>query len=153
MRPDLAGEGGDRGLAGSARHRHHRLGLAAVEGGRRARQKGARVAERQNGRGRSVRLRIGFGDHGDGAARKRIGNVAGAVCLAAGNGDEKIPWLHLPTVGRDAGNLDLRGSAIQLRRKFREARSRQVSYLHEPHVSHRSRSAGIANRPAFSFHA
>ncbi len=151
MRPDLPGEGGDRGLAGRARHRNHRLRLATVERGGGAREKGARVAERKNGCGGSIRLDAGFSDDGNGAARKRVDDIAGAVCLGAGDGDEKISWLHMPAVGRNAGNLDLRGSAIQLRRKFREARSRQVFYLHEPHVSHRSQFAGIANRPHSHF--
>ncbi|MGY3331765.1 hypothetical protein ACVILI_004782 [Mesorhizobium sp. USDA 4775] len=46
--PDLPGEGGDRGLAAGAGHRHHGLRLLAEIAGGTQRQRQARIVDRQH---------------------------------------------------------------------------------------------------------
>ena len=77
---DLAGEGGDRGLAAGAGDGDELLRLAPVEARRHQRQRPARIVRDDEGdAGVGIHLGVLAGEDGDGAALHRIGDKAGAI--------------------------------------------------------------------------
>ena len=113
--PDLAREGGDRGLAAGAGNRGDGLRLARKKpgGGYRQRMAGIRHRHESDAGGQALRALLG-GDR-DGAGFGRGAREMRAIGLGAGNGDKQKARLDLAAVGSDAGNLERRGARIDAR--------------------------------------
>ncbi len=106
VRPNLPGEGGDRGLAAGAGDGGDGSRLAREEGGGAERQRAARILDLDEGNivGKPVRPLLG-GDR-QRARRCRCAGKMGAVGLGTGNGDEQVARLHLAAVRSNAGKLE-----------------------------------------------
>ena len=87
--PDLAGEGGDRGLAAGAGDGDHRVGLAAEEARRRQRQRQPRVVDLDAPAPPAAELGAARRDDGRSAAPCGVGGIGRAVGLRAGEREEQ----------------------------------------------------------------
>ena len=106
--PQLAAEGGDRGLAVGAGHGHAGLGLGAVEAPRGDGVGAAHIAGRDQDRGCGFG-RVGGGQDGDGALGQGLGNEGAAVGGRSRQGDEQGAGRDLAAVGGDAGDDGIGG--------------------------------------------
>jgi hypothetical protein len=148
MSPDLAGERGNRRLAGSACDGHHRLRLLAIEIRGSNRQETAGVFDNENRNGGFD----GVSSNGHGSTpRGRVGHEAGTVGLGTGNGDESHAGRDLPAIGGQAGDLQRPYRSVQLFPKFRKPKSGNVPQFHRIHISLSRRRAPMANRLRHSF--
>ena len=111
--PDLAREGGDRGLAAGAGDRRDGAGLAREEFRRRQSERAARIRHgHENDIGRqSVRTLLGGDRHR--AGRRRGAREMGAVGPGAGNGEKQEAGFYLAAVGGNAGDIDARLTRIE----------------------------------------
>jgi hypothetical protein len=109
--PDLACEGGDRGLAAGAGNRRDRVRLAGKEFGRSVRQRAPRIADLDEGdTGRQRRRRHPLGHDGDRAARHRKRNEAQPVILRARHRHEQVARFDGSAVRSDPAHVE-RGKA------------------------------------------
>ena len=109
--PDLAREGGDRGLSAGAGDGRDHLRLARKELRRRQRQRAARIADPDEGDAFGQRHRRHPLRHdGRGAGRQRLADEAQPVVLGAGHRHEQVARLDGAAVRADAGDLE-RGEA------------------------------------------
>ena len=98
--PDLAREGGDRGLAAGAGDGRDGLRLARKESRRRERERAARIADPDEGDAvRQRRRRHPLGHDRDRAGGQRRRDEAQAVVLGAGHRHEQIARLDRAAVG------------------------------------------------------
>ncbi len=104
-RPDLAYEGGDRGLAAGAGDGDDGFRLAGVEGGGGLREREAGVGNLHEG-GVAEVVGATLRDHSGGAAFDRLRDMLEAVVLGAGQREEGVAGRDLAAVGREAGDLD-----------------------------------------------
>ena len=104
--PNLAGEGGDRGLAAGAGHSrdHGRLPAEKPRGGES--ERAARVIDGDKDRPIRQRRGILFTDNRGSAGRRSLGGERRPIGLAAGQRDEHIATPDHPTVRRDAARFD-----------------------------------------------
>jgi hypothetical protein len=105
--PDLAREGGDRGLAARSGDRGNGLGLAAEDARRSDRQRPARIADANEGR--SLRQRQGrhlLRHDRNRAGLDRLLDEAQPVRLRARDRHEQVAGLDLAAVGGDAAHVE-----------------------------------------------
>ena len=103
VRPDLAAEGSNRGLAVGARHRHAVARLGAIEAARGQRIGPPHIAgghQHRRGTGGGIRR----GQHGGGAPRQSLRNKGAAILRRPRQGDEQAAGIHLAAVGGHTGD-------------------------------------------------
>ena len=105
--PDLAGEGGNRSLAGGTGHRNHCLRLASDKAGSRQRQKTARIVNGNDGNGCIDGMR---GDDSEGAFLDSLGDESRSVSLGPGESEEYGTRLDLAAIGREPPYFDGRSA-------------------------------------------
>jgi len=98
--PDLAGEGGDGGLAAGAGHRNHRLGLRAEETGSAERQRQPRIGYNKNGNRQAGKLAAAGGNDRHRSAPDGIGGIGTAIRPGSAEGKKQVSRHHLPGIGR-----------------------------------------------------
>ena len=109
--PDLAREGGDRGLAAGAGDGDHGCRLARKDARGEFCQREARVVDEKHRRGRRAERRAPCGDDRRRPAPGGIGGVGSAVGLAAGDGDEDHAGRDLARIRGHPGDLGGGGNA------------------------------------------
>lgn len=102
--PDLAGEGGNRGLAAGAGHCGDHWRLPRIKFCRGQRQRAARIRRHDEGHATIARGGMVARDR-NGSGGNRCIDESGAIGLAAGQREEQIARLYRPAVHREA--LDL----------------------------------------------
>jgi hypothetical protein len=118
--PNLAREGGDRGLAAGAGDRHHRCRLPSVEERRELRQGEPRIVDFDHRQAGSGGLGASRHDYRRRSPGDRVVHVARPVILAALEGGEQEARLDTARVRSDADDLDLARAGIGKRQNWRK---------------------------------